>query len=115
MVTIRLENVYLWVIIEGDLIADEVNKEFEKWIPRKNEFIGLITDTRKMGASSVGEQKKLAEQRRKNNLNKPNAILGKDSAFAALVDIFIRFTRSENTRYFTNPDDAKKWLQSLKK
>lgn len=115
MVKTKLEDMVLWITIEGDLKADEVIVEFNKWIPRKNEFIGLITDVRQMGASSAVDQKKLADQRRKNNLNKPHAILGKDSAFSVLVDIFVRFTRSENTRYFSDPEKAKEWLRSQSK
>jgi hypothetical protein len=114
MVQVKLEGHYLWVIIEGDLVADEAISKINQWVGRKNEFVGLITDIRKMKESTAVEQKKLEEQRKRNNLGKPNAILGRESAMAIVVDIYIRFTRAEKTRYFTDEKKAKDWLDSCK-
>jgi uncharacterized membrane protein len=112
MVTGKLENEILWIVLKGNLVADEVIAETNKWVPQNEQYIGMVTDIREMGDSPAIEQKKLEAQRKQNNLNKPNAILGQDNAMSAIVAIYIRFTRASNTRYFTDAEEAKKWILS---
>lgn len=113
MITSKLEDGVVWLIIEGELVADEVLAEAAKWLPQKDTFAGFITDIKAMTKQTVAEQKKLEEGRKNNKSGKPNAILGKDSAFAVLAKIYIRFTNAENVRYFTDPDEAKAWLKNF--
>ncbi|MBN2414535.1 hypothetical protein JXO52_01770 [bacterium] len=113
MITSKLEDGVVWFIIDGDLRADEMVPETDKWLTRLDEYAGYITDIRKMGRAPAIEKKKMEERRQQNNTGKPNAILGRDDAMAILAKIYVHFTGARDTRYFTDPEEAKKWLKSF--
>lgn len=115
MITSKLEDGVVWFIIDGDLRADDMIPETEKWLTRGDEYAGYITDIRRMGKAPAIEKKRMEEQRQRNNSGKPNAILGRDDAMGILAKIYVNFTGAKDTRYFTDPDLAKQWLKSFKK
>jgi hypothetical protein len=112
MVKSWLDGDIVWVEINGEFIADEIVAETTKWLVKPEAYIGYMTDIRQMTKQTVYEQKKAEDQAKKNKSGKPRAVLGKDSATAALVNIYIRFTRAEGIRYFTQVDEAKAWLKT---
>lgn len=114
MVTSKLEDGIVWFVVEGDLVAQEVLDDAKKWQPQINTFSGYVTDVRKMKNASAFEQKKLETGRKANNTGKPNAILIKDNAMAAIVKIYMRFTKAENMSYFTDVDEAVAWVKSYR-
>ena len=114
MITSRLEDGIVWFTIDGELKANEMIPETEKWLSRRNEYCGYISDVRKMTTASALDKKLIEEQRKSNNTGKPNAILLKNGAMAIIAKVYINFTKAENTKYFTNPEKAIEWLKSNK-
>ncbi|NQT26554.1 hypothetical protein HQ585_14465 [candidate division KSB1 bacterium] len=114
MVTSRLEDGIVWFIIEGDLTADEMIPETDKWLSRLDEYCGYITDIRKMEKASSYDKQRMEDQRKKNKTGKPSALLLKDDAMSVIAKIYINFTKAKDTRYFTDPEKAKEWLKNFK-
>ena len=112
MVTSKFENGIVWLIVDGDLVAQEVLDEAEKWLPKIDTCLGFITDIRKMENAPIIEQKKLEAGRKVHNTGKPSAILIKDNAMASIVKIYIRFTKAEDSGYFTDIDKAIAWIRN---
>lgn len=111
MIKSWINNNIVWLEVEGEFLADELINETNRWLhTRSNDYIGYLVDIRKMTKQTVAEQKKAEAQAKKNNSGKPRAVLGKDIGMAMLVNIYIRFTGAEGIRYFTNTDEAIKWL-----
>lgn len=113
MITSKLEDGIVWYTIDGELKADEMIPETQKWLNRQDEYIGYISDVRKMTKASSYDKQRMEEERRKNKTGKPNAILLKDDAMAVIAKIYIKFTNAKDTRYFTDPEIAKAWLKSF--
>lgn len=111
MVKSWLDGNIVWLEIDGPFIADEVIAETNKWLAHPESYIGYITDIRKMTERTAAESKKAEDQAKKNKSGKPRAVLGKDLATAALMNIYVRFTGAEGIHYFNNVDDAKAWLR----
>lgn len=114
MVTSKLEDGIVWYTIEGEMKADEMIPETDKWLSRQDEYCGYVSDVRKMTKATSYDKQRMEEQRRKNNTGKPNAILLKDDAMAVIAKIYIRFTGARDTHYFTDEEKAKAWLKSFK-
>ena len=116
MIKSWLDGNMVWIEIEGEFIADELVAETGKWLEtHRNEYIGYLVDIRKMTHQSAVEQKKAEEAAKKTNSGKPRAVIGKDPATAALVNIYTRFTGAQGMRYFTDVEKAKDWLRSASK
>jgi hypothetical protein len=113
MVTSELKDNIVWLYFEGALNAEEAMAEISQWLPIKDTFDGFISDIRKMTDQPAADQKKLEEWRKANGSEKPNAILAKDNIMAVLARVYIRFTRAESTRYFTDAETAKAWIREF--
>ena len=114
MLTAELKDGIVWLTIEGEMVAQDVKREANKWLSQKDTFSGFITDMRQMTSiPSASEQKELEEWRKQNKSGKPHALLGKTNALGAFVQIFIRLTKAKDTRYFMNPDNAISWIKSF--
>jgi hypothetical protein len=87
MITSRLEDGIVWYTIDGELKADELIPETEKWLSRQNEYFGYISDVRKMTKATSHDKKRIEEQRKLNQTGKPNAILLKNDAMAVIAKI----------------------------
>ena len=102
--------------MEGEFLADELITESDKWLKEQDsEFLGYLVDIRNMTKQSALEQKKAEAAAKKNQSGKVRAVLGKDTATAAIVNIYTRFTGAEGVRYFTNEQEAKDWILGFKK
>ncbi len=111
-----LDGDIVWIEIEGEFLAEPLIAESKKWYEtRKDDYIGYIVDVRKMTKQNAIEQKKTEAEAKKSGTGKPRAILGKDVATAALVNIYTRFTGADGLRYFTDLDGAVSWLKTFKK
>ncbi|MCP4542150.1 MAG: hypothetical protein GY832_33930 [Chloroflexi bacterium] len=114
MVTSELKDGIVWLIVEGDMTAQDVRREAGKWLPRKHVFSGFITDLRRMTTiPATIEQKKLEEWRKQNKSGKPHALLGRTNALGALIKIYVRFTKAADTRYFMDPKAAVTWVRNF--
>lgn len=115
MIKSRLDGEIVWLEIEGEFLADEIIAETSKWFQENpRDYVGYIVDIRKMTKQTAIEQKKAEEAAKKNKSGKVRAVLGKDAAMAALVNIYTRFTGAEGVRYFTNEQEARDWVMSHK-
>lgn len=114
MITSRLEDGILWYTIEGELKADELILETRKWLSRRDEYCGYISDVRKMTKASSYDKQRIEDEREKNKTGKPNALLLKDDAMAVIAKIYIKFTGAKDTKYFTDEESAKNWLKSFR-
>lgn len=101
--------------ITGEFLAAEIGSETRKWYQSKaDQYVGYLVDITDMTKQSAVEQKKAEEESRKANTGKPRALLGKDKATAALVNIYKRFTGAKEMRYFTDETEAREWIMSFK-
>ena len=106
---------FVYIKMEGEFIADELVSETQQWIENhKDEYVGYIVDIRDLTKQSALEQKKAEAKAKEIGTKKPRALLGKDPAMGALVNIYKRFTGAQDMRYFTNEDEAKKWVLTFK-
>jgi hypothetical protein len=113
MIKSWLDGDMVWIEIVGEFLADELIGETNIWLAtRKNDFVGYLVDIRKMTRQTAIEQKKAEAAAKKNQSNKPRAIIGKDAATAALVNIYTRFTGAQGMHYFTDVERAKTWLKT---
>ena len=105
----------VYIKINGEFLANELVGETNKWLAtHRNEYVGYIVDITEMTKQSAVEQKKAEAAAKANNSGKPRALLGKDAAMAALVNIYKRFTGATDMRYFTNEKEAIDWVMSFK-
>lgn len=115
MITSRLDGDIVWIEIEGEFLADGMITETRKWVEtQKDNYIGYIVDIRKMTKQNAVEQKKVEEEAKNHGTRKPRAVLGKDIATAAVVNIYQRFTGAQGVHFFTDEVAAKKWLKEYK-
>jgi len=112
MVTSRLEDRVVWMVVEGPLLADEFIAETDKWLSRLDEYEGYITDVRKMTTSTALDKKRIEDRRKQNQTGKASAILVRDDFMGTLAKIYINFTKASDTQIFTDPEKAKAWVQS---
>ena len=114
MVISELKDGIVWLTVEGELISQDITREAGKWLSQKDAFSGFITDLREMTPiPSMTEQKELEEWRKQNNSGKPHALLGRTNALGALIKIYVRFTKAEDTRYFMNSEAAIAWVKNF--
>ena len=114
MVTSKLKDRVVWMIVEGKLLADEFIPEAEQWLSRLDEYDGYCTDVRKMTTSTAVDKKRIEERRKQNATGKASAILVKDSFWWTLAKIYINFTQASDTQIFTDPEKAKAWIQGYR-
>jgi hypothetical protein len=115
MIQSRLDGEIVWIEIEGEFLADEMISESKKWYAtQQDKYIGYIVDIRKMTKQNAVEQKKVEEEAKTHKSVKPRAILGKDTATAAIVNIYQRFTGAQGVHFFTDAESAKTWLRTFK-
>jgi hypothetical protein len=115
MIKSWLENEIVWIEIEGEFLASEMISESKKWYEsQQDKYIGYIVDIRKMTKNSAVEQKKVEEEAKTHKSVKPRAVLGKDAATAAIVNIYQRFTGAQGVHFFTDAESAKTWLRANK-
>jgi len=114
MVKSELRDGIVWVTIEGELVSQDTMREIGKWLSQREAFSGFITDLRPMTSiPSTEEQKRLEAWRKQNKSGKPHALLGQTNALGALIQIYIRLTRAEDTRYFMSPERAIAWVRGF--
>jgi len=114
MIASELKDGIVWLTIEGELEAEEVQREAGKWLAQKDTFSGFITDLRELIAiPSMEEQKRLEAWREQNKSGKPHAILGRTNAMSVLITIYVRLTKARDTRYFMNPEAAIDWVKNF--
>ena len=111
MVTSKLEDRVVWMIVEGPLLADEFIPETDQWLSRLDEYDGYITDVRKMTTSTALDKKRIEDRRKQNQTGKVSAILVRDNFMGTLAKIYINFTKASETQIFTDPEKAKAWIQ----
>jgi hypothetical protein len=111
MITSRLEGNIVYIDIDGAFSADGLYTQSKRWLDsHRDEYVGYLVDISKMTEHSAVEQKKAEELTRQLNSGKPRAVVGKDTATSALINIYMRFTNAKGIKYFSNFDDAKTWL-----
>ena len=111
MITSELRDGIVWLIVEGEMTAQEVKREAGRWLSQRETFSGYITDLRQMTSlPSPNEQKEMEEWRKQNESGKPHALLGRTNAMGVLSSIYIRLTKAEDTRYFMDPESAIAWV-----
>ena len=115
MVTSKLEDRVVWMIVEGPLLADEFIPATEKWLSRLDEYDGYITDVRKMTTASALDKSRIEDRRKQNDTGKASAILVRDDFMGTLAKIYINFTKASDTQFFTDPEKAKAWIQGHRK
>lgn len=115
MVTSKLEDRVVWMIVEGPLLADEFIGETDQWLSRLDAYDGYITDVRKMTTSTALDKKRIEDRRKQNNTGKASAILVKDNFMGTLAKIYINFTSASDTQIFTDPDKAMAWILDHRK
>lgn len=115
MVKSWLDGDIVWIEIDGEFLATDMISESKKWYEtQQDKYIGYIVDIRKMTKQNAVEQKKVEEEAKTHKSVKPRAVLGKDIATAAIVNIYQRFTGAQGVHFFTDADSAKKWLKEYK-
>lgn len=112
MISSKLEDRVVWMIVDGPLYAGEFIRETDKWLSRLDEYDGYITDVRQMTTSTATDKKRIEERRQENNTGKASAILVRDDFMGALAKIYINFTKASDTRIFQDPEKAKAWIRS---
>ncbi len=113
MVKSWIDGKIVYLEMEGEFLADELNDETSKWLEtHRDQYIGYLVDISKMTKQTALEQKKAEGYAKKNKSGKLRAVIGKDAATAMLINIYMRFTGAEGIRYFNNKQEAKDWLIS---
>jgi hypothetical protein len=114
MITSELRDSIVWLTVEGEIDSEDFMREAAKWLSQKETFSGFITDLREMTAiPSTTEQQRLEEWRKGNKSGKPHALLGRTNALGVLIQIYIRLTKAEDTRYFMNREAAIAWVRDF--
>jgi hypothetical protein len=112
MVTSELKDGIIWLTVEGEMTAQDIIAEADKWRSRGEEFSGFITDLRQMASlPSQDEQRILGEWRKENDPGKRHAMLGRTNALGVLIQIYVRLTKAEDMRYFMDPEAAIAWVK----
>jgi hypothetical protein len=115
MITSKLEDRVVWMIVKGPLLADEFISETDQWLSRQGEYDGYITDVREMTTATAWDKKRIEDRRKQNNTGKASAILVRDNIMGVLAKIYINFTKASDTQFFTDPHKAKIWIQGHRK
>jgi hypothetical protein len=115
MITSKLEDRVVWMIVDGPLLAYEFIRETDKWLSRLEEYDGYITDVRQMTTSTATDKKRIEERRQQNKSGKASAILVRDDFMGTLAKIYINFTKASDTQIFQDPEKAIAWIQSHRK
>jgi hypothetical protein len=111
MVTTELKGKVLYFTLEGAFSADELNVESGKWHEEHQEkFIGYVLDISHMTSHPALEQRRAEAFRKKLESNKPTAIIGKGEEGERFTNIYIRFTKAENLKFFHTYEEAEAWI-----
>jgi hypothetical protein len=114
MITSELRDGIVWMAVEGELSGEDFKREAARWLAQGEPFSGFISDFREMTTiPSTAEQQELEEWRKQNKSGKPHAMLGRTNALGVLIQIFIRLTKANDTRYFMDPDAAVAWVKGF--
>jgi hypothetical protein len=112
MVTSELKDGIIWLTVEGEMTAQDIIVEANKWRSRTDAFSGFITDLRQMTSlPSQDEQKTLGEWRKENDPGKRHDMLGRTNALGVLIQIYSRLTKAGDMRYFMDPEAAIAWVK----
>ena len=113
MITSRLEDRIVFLEIEGEFTAEDLQTETRKWFDtQKDAYIGYLVDISKVTVHPALEQQKAGLYAKQLNSQKPRALVGNSEANARLASIFFRFTQAQNAKYFSDYEEAKGWLHS---
>jgi hypothetical protein len=94
-------------------LADELVNESQAVVrDSQRRLIGYIVDIRKMTRQSTIEQIKAEEAAKSQGTGKPRAVLGKDAASGAIINMYTSFTGASRMSYFSDIKSAKAWLYS---
>jgi hypothetical protein len=114
MVTSELQDGVVWITVEREWDGEGFKREAARWLSQGEPFSGFISDLREMKAiPSIAEQQELEEWRKENKSGRPHAMLGRTNALGALIQIYIRLTKANDTRYFMSPDAAVAWVKGF--
>ena len=109
------EGPIVYMDVEGAFSADEFAGESVKWLGSENDdIIGFLVDMSKMTSHPAMEQRKAEAEFKKMNPNWLRAIIVKDDASTRFIKIYMRFTKAERMKFFTNQEEAKDWLLNYK-
>jgi hypothetical protein len=108
-----MENKIVYLDIEGAYSADELYAESKKWYDNhEDEYVGYLMDISKMTKHPAIEQRRAEAISKKLTTNKPRAVIGKGEAGARFINIYIRFTKAKDMKYFSKIEDAEEWILS---
>jgi hypothetical protein len=113
MINSRMENKIVYLEIVGDFSADELYSESKKWFDaHKDDYVGYLLDISKMDKHPALEQRKSEALSKKLSTQKPRAVIGKGETSARFINIYIRFTKAKNLKYFSDVPEAEAWILS---
>ena len=116
MINSRMENKIVYLDIIGDFSADELYSECKKWFDaHKDDYIGYLMDISKMEKHPALEQRKAEALSKKLNTQRPRAVIGSGEVSARFINIYIRFTKAKDMKYFGNLEEAEKWILDYEK
>jgi len=115
MITAKLEDEIIYIIIDGDFTYEDFLNAVNPIFKSGENYIGFISDGRKMTTMKPTLQHQLEQHHQKYNANKPNAILmNPNDGKKILAKIYVRFTNAINTKIFTDEEEAVKWVKSFR-
>ena len=113
MVASQLKNNVVYIEIDGEFSGDDITAEMKKWIVDHNsDFIGYILDINKMTSHPALEQRKAEAYTRRQDTQKPRAVIGRGEAGERFINTYIRFTKAEGIKFFYDQGEAESWLQA---
>ena len=115
MIKSHKEGPIVYMAIEGEFSSAELAKESEKWVDTNTgDLLGFLVDITKLTKHPAMEQKKAEAEFKQKSPDLLRAIVGKDDAAARFIKIYMRFTRADRMKFFTNPEEAKEWMLGFK-
>jgi hypothetical protein len=116
MINSRMENKIVYLDVVGDFSADELFSESKKWFDaHKDEYVGYLLDISKMEKHPALEQRKAEALSKQLTTKKPRAVIGKGDVSARFINIYIRFTKAKDIKYFGSLKEAEEWILSYEK
>ena len=115
MINSRMENEIVYLEIVGDFSANELYSESKKWFDaHKDEYVGYLLDISKMEKHPALEQRKAEALSKQLNTQRPRAVIGKGEVSGRFINIYIRFTKAKDIKYFNDITEAEEWILSYK-
>lgn len=114
MIKSHKEGPIVYMEIEGAFSAAELAQESEKWVDTKEgDMVGFLVDITKLTKHPAIEQRKAEAEFKQKSPDLLRAIVGNDDAAARFIKIYMRFTKADRMKFFTNQAEAKEWMLSF--